>query len=159
VNAALLMLSLTAGGDPAPGCCGAAPAAVAPAGGCCDAKPGLLGRLRGRPGHRAKADCCDPCGGPTNLLDALKARRARHHPPAADCGGCGPAAAPAPAAPAPTTPADPPKDMPRPKDAPAPKGDAPKELPKAGNPGAVVVPPLPVTPVSSPKLSGANSPY
>lgn len=163
MNAALLMLSLSAGGDPAPACCGAAPApvAAAPCDGCGSAKPGFLDKLKGRLGHK-KSDCgCDACGGPTNLLDKLKGRKGKHHAPAADCGGCDPcasAAAPA-AAPAPATaPADPPKDMPKP-DAPKPN-TIPKELPKTGgNPGAAVIPPLPVTPVSGPKLNGANSPY
>lgn len=153
MNAAILVLSLTAGGDPGPGCCGA-PAAAAPSDACCGAaKPGILDRLKGRLGHKAKADCgCDPCaGGPANLLDALKGRRAKHHK-AADCGGCDPCAA-APAAPA--TPADPPKDMPKPKDPAPPKADAPK----GGNAGAVLIPPLPVTPASGAKLNGADSPY
>ena len=158
MNAALLMLSLSAGGHPAPGCCGAAPAATAPCDGCGDAKPKLLDKLKGRLGRGAKADgCgCDPCGGPTNLLDKLKGRRAKHHhAPAADCGGCDPCAtapAAAPAAPA----AEAPKDMPKPDTKPA----VPKELPKTGgNPGALIIPTPPVTPVSSPKLNGANSPY
>lgn len=150
MNAAVLMLSLSAGGHPAPDCCGAAPAPTADA--CCEAKPGLLDRLKGRLGHKAKADCgCDPCGGPTNLLDKLKGRRVKHHHAAPDCGGCDPcgtAPAAAPAAPA----AEAPKEMPKP--------DAPKQLPKTGgNPGAVVVPPVPLTPISGPKLNGADSPY
>ncbi|MBX9626886.1 MAG: hypothetical protein K2X82_24005, partial [Gemmataceae bacterium] len=89
MNAAILFLSLSAGGDPAgSGCCGTP--AAASCDGCGEAaKPGFLDRLKGRLGHKAKADCggCDPCaGGPTNLLDALKGRRAKHHK-AADCGG------------------------------------------------------------------------
>lgn len=175
MNAAILLLSLSAGGDPAgPGChgpgCGAAPAPACD--GCGDAKKAnLLDRLKAKHAPKPKAsDCggCDPCGGAPavpNLLDALKSRRGKHHK-AADCGGCDPCGGAAAAAgcagqPAATPPpTDAPKEMPKPKDTAPPKVDVPKtEGPKGGNAGAVVVPPLPVTPVSGPKLNGANSPY
>ena len=105
-------------------------------------------------------NACDSCGSARpNLLDKIKAKlQSRKHKSdccAPSCDGCGAAAAP--------VPVTPPKDMPKPMD---PKKD-PKKAGSDGaaapivipTPGAVLVPTIPVTPVSGPKLTGANSPY
>jgi hypothetical protein len=112
---------------------------------CEDSKHGLLSRFRGRfGGHRNKAaDCCDPCWGGAVTIG----------PWVGYPGGC---ATPLPAGPAPVVPppaggaGEPPKEMPTPKDA---------TPPKTTGPGAQVIQPTPVTPVSGPRLTGTSSPY
>lgn len=157
--------------------------------GCCDScggKAGLFDRLKGRMGcrHRKSQDCCaapapatccaptapacapvcDTCAAPRpNLCDRLKGRFGRHKGGdccAPACDGCaapavGPVAVPPGGTmPAPVTPSPMPKPMTPSKTS---AGAAPPiAIP---TPGAVVVPPLPVTPVSGPKLTGTTSPY
>ncbi|MDB5312281.1 MAG: hypothetical protein JWO38_6483 [Gemmataceae bacterium] len=165
---------------------------------CAGSKAGLFDRLKSRMGgglcgkHKsaacgcAPAPCatcapapCNDCGSARpSLLDRLKSKFGKHHK--ADCGGCDgcavgtPAiagcAAPLPPGAAPAVPpsADPPKEMPKPKE--IPKVAPPKVSGNGADagavpsisiptPGAVVVPALPVTPVSGPKLNGTTSPY
>lgn len=176
MNAALLLMTSTfmAGAD-APAA--AAPAAAAPAAACCsDAcdpcakKPGILDKIKARLGsHKCKSSCepacapapapkceapkcaapCDPCASARpNLLDKLKG----HFGKKKDC-GCAPACDGCGAAPAPTP-------------TPTPKPMTPNKVGTEGtpaivipSPGALVVPSIPVTPVSGGKLSGSTSPY
>jgi len=120
---------------PAPATCCAAPApACAPA--CAAPRPNLCDRLKARFGKHKGGDCCAPA-----------------------CDGCaglavGPVAVP-PAAPQ-ALPANPP--VPKPM-TPAKTGTDAAPPISIPTPGAVVVPPLPVTPVSGPKLTGTSSPY
>ncbi|MFO0803289.1 MAG: hypothetical protein U0791_09230 [Gemmataceae bacterium] len=184
MNAALLLMtsSLMAGAD-APAAAAPAPAAaVAGCSGCtdscdpCGKKPGILDKIKARLGsHKCKSACepacapapapkceapkcdtCDPChSARPNLLDKLKSKFGKHK----DC-GCAPAcdgcaAAPAPAAP-PAGGTTPPKPMDSKKDKVSTDGIPSIVIP---SPGALVVPSLPVTPVSGGKLSGSTSPY
>ncbi|MFO0822076.1 MAG: hypothetical protein U0792_02980 [Gemmataceae bacterium] len=127
-------------------CCSSAPSCCsAPAPTCCPPAP-------------APTCDCDPCAKKKiGLLDKIKARLASKKSCCASscdtgCGGC--AAAPAVIVPAnPTTP----KEMPKvdPKADPK-KAGAAAPIPV---PNPVSLPPLPVTPSSGVKVSGANSPY
>jgi hypothetical protein len=186
VNAALLLMtsSFMAGAD-APAAAAAPPAAVAGCSGCtdscdtCGKKPGILDKIKARLGsHKCKSACeptcepacapapaptcdtCDPCkSARPNLFDKLKGKFGKKGCAEASCGGCDGCAAPA-AHPVPATP-------------PAGGGTTPKPMePKKSNvstdgipsivipsPGALVVPSIPVTPVSGGKLSGSTSPY
>lgn len=103
-------------------------------------RPNLFDRLKGRFGKRKSYDCCaSPCAEPC----------ATPLPPGAH--------------PVPPAPPEPPKEMPKT----SPKKDEPKKtssdtsLPSIPSPGAINVPPypMPVTPVSGPKLNGTTSPY
>jgi hypothetical protein len=169
VNAAFLLMTstLAVGADPAPAAPPAAPApvVVSGSGGCSGpgcgavvstASPGLFSKFKGGFG-------CKTCGGATarpNLLDTLKAKFGKHHA-SVDCGcatpGCStplpPGAAPAPA---------PTSDVPKKMDSAPPKPTSPGaqiNLPSVPSPGAVLIPALPVTPVSGPRLNGTTAPY
>lgn len=184
MNAVVVLMSsvLMPGADPMPAA-QPAPVVVSGQGGCTNcgsgpipystqSKRGLFDKLKGRFAQSPSCDCECPQPAPAprpNLLDHLKSRYGKKPGPSA-CGCCdaAPAAVAVPAA-------NPPAEMSKPVD---PKPVEPKGKPKAGtesdaiqipqapplppvgaNPGAFVVPQQPVTPVSGPKLNGANSPY
>ena len=133
MNAALLLMTSTfmAGAD-APAAAAPAAAAVAGCSGC--------------------SDSCDPCASARpNLLDKLKGKFGKKkgccEAACGGCDGCGAAPAPAPAGP-------------------APKPMTPNKVGTEGapaitipSPGALLVPSVPVTPVSGGKLTGSTSPY
>lgn len=153
MNAALLLMTSTfmAGAD-TPAAAPAAPAAACSscADSCdpCAKKPGILDKIKARLGsHKCKSACepacapapkceapkceaaCDPCAARPNLLDKLKAKFGKKH-------GCCEAACDGCAAPAPT---------PKPMD---PKKVSDAQAIVIPSPGALVVPSIPVTPVS-----------
>ena len=140
----------THGGKHHKGDCGCAPAPTT----CCAPPPPPPAPVA----CCAPAPTCDTCahGSRPNLFDKLKGHGAgkRHK---GDCGcapGCDGCTDPA----VPTVPA-PAKDMPKPMD---PKKTSSDTVPQIAIPSTgttVVVPPLPVKPVSGPKLNGSTSPY
>lgn len=182
MNAALLLMSSTIaiGADPPPAAPPPAPVVAAPGPGCngpgcggtiasCDpcgsSRVGIFTKLKSSWGHSSSCGC-DPCApARPNLLDTLRSKFGKHH----DC-GCAPApcsgcSTPLPAGAAPVVPNTttlPDKMAPPPKPgATTPPSPGKKEasLPTIPNPDAVIIPALPVTPVSGPKFNGTNAPY
>ncbi len=181
MNAAFLLMTstLAAGADPVPAAPPATPApiVVSGSGGCSGpgcggsypstswgtSSPKLFSKFKGSSGC---SSCCGATARP-NLLDTLKAKFGKSHA-SADCGcatpGCSTPLPPGAAPPAPA-PADVPQKMVPPM---APKatelkqttpGAAQINVPTIPSTGAVLIPALPVTPVSGPRLSGTTAPY
>ena len=179
MNAAFLLMTstLAAGADPVPAAPPATPApiVVSGSGGCSGpgcggsypstswgtSSPKLFSKFKGSIGC---SSCCGATARP-NLLDTLKAKFGKSHA-SVDCGcatpGCSTPLPPGAAPPAPA-PADVPQKMVPPKSPEAkpttPPGAAQINVPTIPSTGAVLIPALPVTPVSGPRLSGTTAPY